>query len=143
MRSTLTCLAATAMGLVVGGGCGGGEAGPVLATVTGTVTLDGQPADHGYVYFHPDSSRGTTGPTSMAEIGADGRYAIRSSQDREGAVVGFHLIRVEIRHPPKDQNDTLPALMTLEKYTNPKTSGLTAEVKSGIENTIDLAVTSK
>jgi len=143
MRSTSILLPAMIAGIALLSGCGGGEAGPALATVTGTVTLDGQPVDHGQVYFHPDSSRGTTGPTSMAEIGPDGKYSIKSSQDREGAVVGFHQVRVEIRHPPKDQNDTLPALMTLEKYSKPQTSGLTAEVKPGTENVIDLPVTSK
>ncbi len=133
---------AACLSLVLLCGCGGAKPGPEIATVKGTVTLDGTPVDHGMVYFYPDSSQGTTGPTSNAVIDAQGNYTIVSAGDRQGAVIGFHKIRVEIRKPPESERDTEPALLIPAKYNNPSTSGLTAEVKSGIENIVDLPLVS-
>jgi hypothetical protein len=143
MRPAHLKLAFVLCGLLFLSGCGGDIERPEIATVTGTVTLDGNPIDHGIVYFYPDSTKGTKGPMAMAEIGPDGKYSIKSAGDRDGAIIGFHQIRVEIRQPPKDERDTQPELMTLPKFNDQKQSGLTGEVKAGTENVIDLPVTSK
>lgn len=131
-----------AMLLLLLTGCGG-EEGPDIATVKGTVTLDGEPLDRGFVYFFPDTSKGSSGPTAMGEIRPDGSYEIQSSAGREGAVVGWHKIRVECRAQPKDYTETEPPSLIPERYDNPDKSGLTAEVKGGEENIIPLKLTSK
>lgn len=124
-------------------GCGRRQAGPELATVTGQVTLDGQPVGHGNVYFYPDSAKGTTGPMSMSEISPQGHYEIKSAGARAGAVIGHHRVRVEIRQPPKDERDTQPPLLTPERYNDPETSGLATEVRSGAKNVFDIELTSQ
>ncbi|MEZ5944197.1 MAG: hypothetical protein R3C18_22620 [Planctomycetaceae bacterium] len=120
-------------------GCGR-STGPELAEVSGTVTINGVPADHGQVYFYPDKDLGTTGPMSIAEIRTDGTYSITAADGQQGAVVGHHRVRVEIRHPPKDMRDTQPALATLPKYNNQMESGLTAHVEAGENNVYDFEV---
>ncbi|HOM17497.1 MAG TPA: hypothetical protein PLQ00_09220, partial [Thermoguttaceae bacterium] len=50
-------------------GCGGSGAKlPPLASVSGKVTLDGNPLPRGTVTFIPDESKGTKGPTAVGQI---------------------------------------------------------------------------
>jgi hypothetical protein len=126
---------------LIAAGCGGSDQ-PEIATVNGRVTLDGKPLPRGTVYFMPDNSKGTQGPMSMGEIGEDGRYKITSAGEREGAVIGFHQVRIEARRKPKDFRDTEPPSLIPQRYDNPATSELTAEVKAGIDNVIDLKLES-
>lgn len=72
-------------GLLALAGCGGG---PVLAPVTGKVTLDGKPLDRIAIEFHPDGE----GPRSTATTGADGTFTLQTDTGRPGAVVGTHKV---------------------------------------------------
>lgn len=136
---TSCCLLMSAVGLA---GCGG-EEGPAIATVKGKVTFDGQPLTRGTVYFIPDASKGTKGPMAIGEIDDTGHYQITSSGERDGAIVGFHKIRVEARAEPKDRNDTQPPYIIPARYDDQETSRLTTEVKAGEENIVDLKLTTK
>ncbi len=77
-------------------GCGGGDEGPELAVVRGTVTLDGKPVQGAIVQFVPLGGEGTT---SVAETDADGRYELQYTTNRSGAVVGECLVRIESGDP--------------------------------------------
>jgi len=68
-------------------GCGG----PRVASVDGTVRLEGRPLADVEVQFIPDPARGTVGPPCSAYTDADGRYRIAAA-GREGAVVGSHRV---------------------------------------------------
>lgn len=137
--------------LVVGSflGCGGDD-GPELGQVTGTVTLDGQPLPGGTISFIPDNSAGTTGPLSDSEIGPDGTYVLNGAGGRQGAVIGKHVVTVigppDLSNTSRDPNDPEPApgppVKVSGKYADSTTSGLTAEVKAG-ENTIPIALVSE
>ncbi|MGL4551752.1 MAG: hypothetical protein ACRC33_11235, partial [Gemmataceae bacterium] len=59
--------------------------GRPLASVEGTVTLDGRPLPDAEVQFLPDPTQGTTGPPSSAYTDPDGRYATTT-------VVGTHRV---------------------------------------------------
>lgn len=130
---TLLLTACLAVGLV---GCGQ-DSGPALANVTGTVTLDGKPLPDAAVTFYPaDGGRPSQGFTDES-----GKYTLRFTGTKEGAVVGQNTVQVEVglpmgesEAPPASKLPQLPA-----KY-NKKTE-LTAEVKRG-SNTIDFDLTS-
>ncbi len=71
-------------------GCGGDK----LATIHGTVTLDGALLEHGQIDFEPSDGKG---PTAAATI-VDGRYEVRAMPGEKtvritgGKVVGKHRI---------------------------------------------------
>jgi hypothetical protein len=70
-------------------GCGPGGDQPELGTVTGTVTLDGQPLGGVAVVFQPDSGRPARGMTD-----ANGKYELTYIRQTKGTKIGPN--RVEI-----------------------------------------------
>ena len=69
-------------------GCGGNEN---LATVAGTVTLDGEPLPNAFITFIP---QGGTGSPSYGRTGEDGYYEMMFSDEQAGAWVGENLVRI-------------------------------------------------
>lgn len=122
-------------------GCSSGPSLPPLAPVSGLVTLDGVPLTRGEVQFVPDTRQNVPGPPAVGNIGPDGRYRLHIAET-DGAVIGAHRIRVVARAAPRGDWDSLPLLIIPERYIQPETSGLTAEVKAG-HNTIDLPLVSE
>lgn len=113
-------------------GCGAG--GPSLGAVTGKVTLDGQPLPGAVVTFDPGTSRpsiGTTGP--------DGSYKLNFTPEREGAVLGSHVVRISTA-VVEGEGVTAPKETVPANYN--ADSELSAEVKSG-SNTHNFDLTSK
>jgi len=75
-------------------GCGGGSKYD-MASVSGTVTLDGKPLGNATVLFSPVASGGSdAGPSSTGVTDATGRYTLKSGEGVEGAVVGKHQVRI-------------------------------------------------
>jgi len=70
-------------------GCGGSD-GLNRSSVSGAVTLDGQPVQEGSITFVP--IEGTTGPMAFGKI-TNGQYSI-SAGDR-GPVPGKHKVQIE------------------------------------------------
>ncbi len=114
-------------------GCGDAN----YASVSGVVTLDGQPLPRGMVQFVPVNDM----PTATGEIGPDGRYQL-TTPDQSGAFVGKHRVRVEARAEQKDEKDTFPASLIPERYTSEETSQLEFEVVAGKNNVIDIKLVS-
>lgn len=112
-----------------------------LATVTGSVTLDGKPLSQGIVMFAPDARRGGAGPTGEGVIDATGRYRITTIR-KPGAVVGAHRVAVVAIADldPSQAGDKPRAVPAI--YARPETSGLTCDVQAGIRNTFDIAMVS-
>ena len=69
-------------------GCG--ESGPPIASVEGTITMDGKPLANASVVFSPESGR-----PAGAKTDAEGHYVLNFSAGRKGAVPGKN--RVQIR----------------------------------------------
>jgi hypothetical protein len=125
-------------------GCGGGSTLPARGTVSGKVTLDGKPLKQGqgHVMFVPDATKGTKGPPAIGVTDAEGIYTLstdREAGSEDGAIVGFHRVRIsEVPNPEKpDAPLTIPA-----KYGNEATSGFSFEVKPG-DNPIQLDLKSR
>lgn len=125
-------------------GCGGSGAKlPPLASVSGKVTLDGNPLPRGTVTFIPDESKGTKGPTAVGQIGSDGRFTLQTAQ-QSGAVVGHHKVRIRARQEAKtpQEEGKEPSLIPT-KYENENTSGLSFEVKAGEKNDFNIELRSR
>lgn len=117
-------------------GCGGGSSDmPELGTVTGTVTMDGQPLANVTVTFKPDS-----GSISVGRTDEQGHYKLGYNETEKGAKVGKHTVRITT---PSDEpgpggdapKDPIPA-----KYN--EQSELSADVKAG-SNEFNFDLTSK
>lgn len=139
LRLGLMCLAIA--GVLVTG-CGSKPDMPPMASVSGVVTLDGESLPRASLQFVPDVSKNTRGPTGTAFSDDKGRYQV-STANVQGALVGFHRISVVARKAPKNEMDTLPPSLIPERYGNPNTSQLTAEVKGGQKNEVNLAIQSR
>ncbi len=79
---------------------------PELAEVSGVVNLNGKPMPAALVEFLPDPEKGTTGPVSSATTDAVGLFRLMTSDQRDGAVVGFHRVLIQdARSIPKARSD--------------------------------------
>lgn len=72
---------------MIAAGCG--EAGIPLASVEGTIRLDGQPVKGLFVEFQP-----TDGSPSIGETDEHGFYRLRFSRERWGAEIAEHTVRI-------------------------------------------------
>lgn len=118
-------------------GCGPSR--PATVRVEGTVTLDGQPVEGAAVQFIPASGSPAHGLTDAA-----GRFTLTTFDDGDGAMPGQHRITVQknkVTGAAADEHGletgvptSPPAIEWLipEKYSQPDTSGLTAEVQRGL-----------
>jgi hypothetical protein len=95
LRLLLVCLT----GLAVG--CGDGRQ---VGTVSGRVTLDGQPLADARVNFQPVGDARNTGIGSFGKTDANGDYSLTLIDEKgQGAIVGTH--RVMIKAVPAGKGD--------------------------------------
>lgn len=103
--------------------CSGGESLPELATVTGTVSLDGNPLPAANVLFQPQQ-----GKTAFAMTDENGKFELMYNQDVTGATPGNYTVKIsKEKNPEEPGNELLPA-----KYNEQTT--LSADVKADQEN---------
>jgi hypothetical protein len=130
----LTLVVLSLGALLVTAGCG--SSGPELATVSGTVKMDGAPLADASVQFVPVSGRPSYGSTD-----ANGYYELEFTAAKSGAVPGEHTVRVSThrRADPdsgaKGQPERIPT-----KYNSK--SEIKKTVNPG-KNTIDIEVSEK
>jgi hypothetical protein len=100
--------------LIPGWGCSGGGATPSVssateeATVTGVVTVNGQPPAHGEITFDPTNiNRPTASPRSV-KVDTDGKYSVKT-------LVGENSVTV---HGPTIDKD--PGLSTNSRIVDVK-----------------------
>jgi hypothetical protein len=122
-------------------GCG--SLGYKTASVSGRVTLNGQPLANAAVVFQPVAAKGNEdpGPGSGGKTDADGRYTLTvvGSQSR-GAVVGKHKVLIT-RIPQEDSADDRPKRFKQlpEKYN--KNTTLECDVPAGGTSSADFPLT--
>jgi hypothetical protein len=102
------------------------------ASVSGTVSVDGQPLPCGTVMFSGVSQ----GAPAYGTILADGKYALRTGSE-DGLPSGTYAVAVVAHEPPKSMfgpnGEPMPPgkRLTPVKYQRVETSGLQFEVKRG------------
>ncbi len=140
-RSTcLTILAVVCLALLPAAGCS--DSGPALGTVSGTVTLDGNPLPNAEVEFQPVAE----GSPSYGTTDENGHYELAYGVGKPGAMVGKHEVRISTyRQDAADDEGLSPAIEYPEllppKYN--EESELTREVKSGSNEGVDFDLKSK
>ena len=119
------------------------RSGPVPANpkkvvpVTGTVHVDGAPADKVEVKLHPDSGRDEKNPTvSMDFSGPDGKFEITTYYQGDGAPPGDYTVtfRQILNTAVKPVQDELRG-----KYNNPANSTVKVSV-SAEQESVDMGV---
>lgn len=126
------CLAVISLGLMVFvAGCAKSTGDlPDLATVSGTVTMGGQPLSKVSVFFESANGHGAAGTTDE-----NGRYELSFSGETKGAEIGVNKVRITtvLDHPtPPNYRDPIPA-----RYND--SSELTVTVQAGT-NTHDFTL---
>lgn len=131
------CAYSLAFGTALVLGCSGG---PAINEVEGVVTSGGQPLEKVQVNFYP----GTDGPHSSALTDASGKFVLKTTDNRSGAVIGTHKVTLtdvsmfetigrenEGKDVMKGKKLKVPTL-----YNDVKTTPLSQEVKSGAKNSV-------
>lgn len=134
----VTLAAVIAGGLISLTGCGN-EFG---ATVSGVVTLDGEPVSPGLVTFAPKDAGVVP---AVSDLSSSGGYSL-STNKKTGVAPGVYQVSVQAFKPPDvppGQRSFKPSEpLVPEKYMQVATSGLEYEVTRGT-NRIDIALTSQ
>ncbi|WP_397569471.1 carboxypeptidase-like regulatory domain-containing protein [Schlesneria sp. T3-172] len=114
--------------------CLGCSRGPKIASVRGTVTLDGEPLPYAAVVFNPANGR-----PAGATTDENGEYALNFTQGREGALIGEHRVIITTRRDPwKDPNGEVHPSSSEKLPTKYNTqSTLTFTVEPGKTNVAD------
>ena len=107
-----------------------------LVSVSGTVTVEGEPLTVGWITFYPDEEKGNTNSSlPFEQITASGTYEL-TTNGRSGAPPGAYKVVVAATHdalpvkPPRssDGKPWQPKWLTHEKYTAQATTDLRIEV---------------
>src|SRR6266481_5853627 len=110
-------------------GCGG-EKLPRLGSVSGIVTMDGQPVTDASVTF--DGAKPGE-PPSLGKTDSSGKYELYYSRGHKGATVGEHVPRISTYGETGDADNRQLRKETVPSRYNAK-SELKAEVKRGSNN---------
>lgn len=93
-------LTLVALAAVTASGCSGSDA-PELATVEGTVTLNGEPLVGAEVVFRPEAK----GRSSIGRTDMDGRYSLIYTPEQPGAIKSKHKVTISTRVDPDSDSD--------------------------------------
>ena len=120
-------------------GCGGSR-GPEIATVEGTVTMDGEPLAGATVVFMPENGR-----PAGARTDEDGHYVLNFSGDRQGAMPGKNRVRITTMSDPWEDADGTRHPGSAEKVPDQfnRQSTLEFTVEEGKVNIADFDITSE
>ena len=125
--------------------CGGNADLPKLGKVRGKVTYKGKPVESGHIVFTPAEGKGgETGQSATGEIGSDGSYEMTTFNTGDGAILGQHIVTVELREKadpnlgkPKADGTIdykLPKSQGPKQYAKVDTSPLRITVKEGSQD---------
>ena len=108
-------------------GCSSSSKG-TLVPVSGTMTVNDQPLQHGTVVFHPDPDRGNNDkrePRGVIAAEQPGAYRL-TTDNKDGAPSGWYKVTVNAIKPSVGMRPT--EWIADQKYADEKTSGLSVEV---------------
>jgi hypothetical protein len=105
-------------------GCSDGR--PERVPISGSVLIDGVPADRGSIMF----VNGDTRP-AMGNIDSSGHYQLTCFKVGDGAVLGMHKVKVTVAEPIDDHSQRW---LAPKKYSDEKTSGIEVEITEPLDD---------
>jgi hypothetical protein len=121
-------------------GCGRGL--PTTHPVRGVVTLDGKPLQGAAVMLIPEAG----GRPALGATNARGEFTLTTFRTNDGALPGRHAVTVVLKRKiggvlagpdglsgPIAPGGIREQWIVPKKYSDPKTSGLSADVRRGME----------
>jgi len=128
----LAAMGVAAVVFLLQAGCNGGDpAMPKLGKVKGKVMYKGNPVDAGHIVFTPAAGKGgETGQSATGEISSDGSYEMTTFNAGDGAILGEHVVTVELRKAGEDALPKPKADGTID-YKLPKSLGPVKYTKVG------------
>lgn len=123
--------------VVAATGCTG-ETGPAVFPVTGKVLVDGEPRGGLSVMFLPNASKGTTGPSSIAQTDAEGNFTLNAPGEKQGAIAGTHIVTITCpsfggSNPSGDGEQETTPCQVAPKFSSVVDSPLSAEVEAAAD----------
>jgi hypothetical protein len=109
--------------------------GPSATTVSGTVTLDGEPLPAAALMFYPAAG---DGPTSHAFTDATGRFSTKIFPKKTSVTVSLYKPTGEMRDGEPVAEQAVPA-----RYIDRETTVLSIEPVEGKNTVCDFALTTK
>jgi hypothetical protein len=91
MSRILAALVSTALVTVLFVGC---DDRPARVPVSGTVTIDGEPVEHGTIMVVPTDMKAAFG-----KIGPGGKFSLTTFEENDGVVTGTHKVTVTATEP--------------------------------------------
>lgn len=110
---------------------------PATAVARGQVLYDGQPFDQGTITFHPIGA----GNLGVSRLDAEGRFSLSTYQDDDGAVVGEHVVTIDVP-PPVDGDDESRTAPLPAEYTDPATSPLKVSIPEEGDEALEIVIES-
>ena len=125
--SAAACLALAALSA----GCGPGQK-PVVP-VRGEVLVDGRPAVHALVTFHPVTTDGRTTVQPIGSVDDSGHFTLTSYASGDGAPEGEYRVTVAwFLSSGQPGDDSPPTNYLPGRYARPDTTPLHAVVRKGV-----------
>jgi hypothetical protein len=129
-----------AMALILALGCGERRQ---IGTVSGRITLDGEPLADARVNFQPTGNERNPGIGSFGRTNGNGEYFLTLIDEKgKGAIVGTHRVMIKAVAEGKADDDKTPAGKDRVPPEFNINSTLTFEVKAG-HNTADWKLETK
>ncbi len=113
-------------------GCGG-DSGPTLVQLSGTILFEGHPIPPGTLTFIPKEGKG---PTATGTISDAGHFTVSTHRPGDGIVPGEYRIRVESWETPPTMGGPPAKSAVPAKYTNINTTDLTLAVPNEREQVV-------
>jgi hypothetical protein len=126
--------------LLLAGLAGCGQKGPEIASVEGTVTMDGKPLPKASVVFIPEAGGRPAGSWTDEE----GHYVLNFGSGRKGAIPGKNKVMITTRSDPStdEEGQLVPGTPETVPMKYNTMSTLTFTVEDGKKNVADFQLES-
>lgn len=111
-------------------GCSGGEPRPDVQPVTGSLTINGQPAEGAILSFHPVDGQNfdRRGSRPRAIVEGDGTFTVSTYGDGDGAPAGQYAVSIVWLTNPESAN---PVDQLGGRFANPQQSEWRVQIEEG------------
>lgn len=131
------------LGVFCAAGCGRISEGPPTFPASGTLLVDGTPAEHAQVILHPanGSNFDQRGVRPTGIVAADGSFRLTTYQPADGAPAGSYVVTVYWAENPESLEPSPDRLKG--RFLDPRESKLRVEIRDGENRLQPLNITTQ